>query len=82
MDHLNAKPDGILSSQSFIIIDIRKYGLFDPHGISGETFFSLWLRIDMSMPWGFCWSTLDEPWVFKPPMLRKMHTIAIEPTTT
>jgi hypothetical protein len=21
------------------------------------------------MPWGFCWSTLDESWVFNPPTL-------------
>jgi hypothetical protein len=28
----------------------------------------------MSMPWGFCWSTLDEPWVFNPPTLRRTHT--------
>jgi hypothetical protein len=26
----------------------------------------------MSMPWVFCWLTLDPPWVFNPPALRKM----------
>jgi hypothetical protein len=25
----------------------------------------------MSMPWGFFWSTLDEPWVFNPPNVKK-----------
>jgi hypothetical protein len=56
------------------ISDTRPDGLCDSHGISGETFFSPRLKIDMSMPLGFCWSTLDEPWVINPPVLGRMCT--------
>jgi hypothetical protein len=55
-------------------------GLCDSHGILSETFFSLYPRVDMSMPWSFFWSTLDKPWVFNPPTLRRMHANMNEPT--
>jgi hypothetical protein len=50
-------------------------GLYDSHGDSGKTFFGLRLNIDILMPWGFCWSTLDEPRVIIPPVLGMMHVI-------
>jgi hypothetical protein len=42
-----------------LINDTRTNGVCDSHHISSDTFFSTWLRIDMSMPWGFLWWTLD-----------------------
>jgi hypothetical protein len=45
-------------------------GLYDSHGILGETFFSPRLNIEYADELGFLLVKFDEPWVLNPPVRR------------
>jgi hypothetical protein len=47
-----------------LLIQHKTNGLYDSHGVSGETFFCPRLKIEYVGTLGFCWSNLDEPCVF------------------
>jgi hypothetical protein len=48
----------------------KTIGLYDSHGISGETFFNPRLDIEYADDLGFFLVKLDEPWVLNPSVRR------------